>query len=46
MNEFNRDDIINLMQQLKLNGMTESYDEVISDSIKRKLLYHMFCVNC
>ena len=36
MNEFNRDDIINLMQQLKLNGKTESYDEVISDSIKRK----------
>ena len=24
------------MQQLKLNGMIESYDEVISDSIKRK----------
>jgi DNA replication protein DnaC len=36
MNEFNRDDIINLMYQLKLSGMIESYDEVISDSIKRK----------
>lgn len=36
MNEFNRDDIINLMKQLKLNGMVESYDEIISDGIKRK----------
>jgi len=36
MNEFNRDDIINLMRQLKLSGMIESYDEVISDGIKRK----------
>lgn len=36
MNEFNRDDIINLMLQLKLNGMIESYDDIISDSIKRK----------
>jgi len=36
MNEFNRDDIINLMSQLKLSGMIESYDEIISDGIKRK----------
>jgi DNA replication protein DnaC len=36
MNEFNRDDIINLMHQLKLSGMIESYDEIISDGIKRK----------
>jgi DNA replication protein DnaC len=36
MNEFNRDDIINLMHQLKLSGMIESYDEIIADGIKRK----------
>lgn len=35
MNE-SRDNIINLMQSLKLKGMIESYDEIISDSIKRK----------
>lgn len=31
-----RDNIINLMNSLKLKGMTESYDEIIADSIKRK----------
>lgn len=36
MNEFTREDIINLMSKLKLNGMIESYDEIISDSVKRK----------
>jgi DNA replication protein DnaC len=35
-NEFNRDEIINLMRELKLSGMIESYDEIISDGIKRK----------
>ena len=35
MNEFSRGEVINLMRQLKLSGMIESYDEVISDGIKR-----------
>lgn len=36
MNEFNRNDIIDLMTKLKLKGMIESYDEIIADGIKRK----------
>lgn len=36
LNDFTRDDIITLMRDLKLTGMIESYDEIISDMIKRK----------
>jgi DNA replication protein DnaC len=36
INDFTRDDIITLMKDLKLTGMIESYDEIISDMIKRK----------
>ena len=31
-----RDNIIKLMNDLKLKGMTDSYDEIIADSIKRQ----------
>jgi DNA replication protein DnaC len=34
MNEYNRDDIIDSMNKLKLIGMISSYDEIIADSIK------------
>jgi hypothetical protein len=36
MNEYNRDDIIDSMNKLKLRGMISSYDEIIADSIKRQ----------
>jgi DNA replication protein DnaC len=36
INDVTRDDTITLMRALKLTGMVESYDEVISDMIKRK----------
>jgi hypothetical protein len=36
VNEFTRDDIVTLMKDLKLTGMIDSYDEIISDMIKRK----------
>lgn len=36
LNEFTRDDIITLMKDLKLTGMAESFDEIITDMIKRK----------
>ena len=35
-NECSREDIITLMQTLKLAGMLESYDEVIAETIRRK----------
>lgn len=36
LNDFSRDDIITLMKDLKLTGMVESYDEIVTDMIKRK----------
>ena len=36
LNDFTRDDIITLMKDLKLTGMIESYDEIVTDMIKRK----------
>ena len=36
LNDFTRDDIIMLMKDLKLTGMVESYDEIVTDMIKRK----------
>ena len=36
LNDFTRDDIITLMKDLKLTGMVESYDEIVTDMIKRK----------
>ncbi len=36
INDVTRDDIITLMKTLKLSGMVASYDEIISDMIKRK----------
>ena len=36
VNDVTRDDIITLMKGLKLTGMIDSYDEIISDMIKRK----------
>ena len=36
LNDFSRDDIITLMKNLKLTGMVESYDEIVTDMIKRK----------
>lgn len=36
MKEYNRDDIIRFMQELKLSGMIEEYDDIIADSIKRQ----------
>ena len=36
MNEAARDDIFKAMRLLRLSGMIESYDEVMSDAIKRK----------
>ena len=36
LNDFTRDDIITLIKDLKLTGMADSYDEIISDMIKRK----------
>ena len=35
IHEQNRGDVISLMSKIKLAGMIESYDEIISDSIKR-----------
>ena len=35
-NEPGREDIITLMKTLKFTGMLESYDEVITDTIRRK----------
>ncbi|WP_367363705.1 IS21-like element helper ATPase IstB [Candidatus Tisiphia endosymbiont of Nedyus quadrimaculatus] len=34
--ESTREDIINVMRKLKFTGMLESYDEIISDAIRRK----------
>jgi hypothetical protein len=31
INDFTRDDIITLMKDLKLTGMVESYDEIVSE---------------
>ena len=36
VNDVTRDDIVTLMKSLKLTGMVDSYDEIISDMIKRK----------
>jgi DNA replication protein DnaC len=36
INDFTREEIITLMNDLKLTGMLDSYDEIISDMIKRK----------
>lgn len=36
VNDVTRDDIVTLMKSLKLTGMIDSYDEIISDMIKRK----------
>ena len=36
MNEVSRTDIFNAMHALKLTGMIEAYDEILSDAIKRK----------
>jgi len=36
MNNYTRDDIMNLMHSLKLSGMIESYDEIIAEGIKRQ----------
>lgn len=36
LNDFTRDDIVALMKDLKLTGMIDSYDEVITNMIKRK----------
>ena len=36
VNDVTRDDIVTLMKGLKLTGMIDSYDEIISDMIKRK----------
>lgn len=35
-NEFKREDIIKLLQLLKFDGMLESYDEIIADTVRRK----------
>ena len=34
-NEASREDIINIMRELRFTGMLESYDEVIDDTIRR-----------
>ena len=46
INDFTRDDIITLMKDLKLTGMVESYDEIVSDMIKRKATaaYGLHCL--
>jgi len=38
INDVTRDDIITLMKVLKLTGMAASYDEIISDMIKRQAI--------
>lgn len=35
MNEVTRNDILNAMHALKLTGMIDAYDEVLSDALKR-----------
>jgi DNA replication protein DnaC len=35
-NEFSREEILKLIQSLKLIGMMEAYDEVVADTIRRK----------
>ena len=36
MNEVTRNEIFNAMHALKLTGMIEAYDDVLSDTLKRK----------
>lgn len=44
--DYNRDEIIRLIKSLRLTGMLESYDEILSDTLRRKApssycVYHL-----